>query len=115
VLSEWYRAAEVAFVGGSLAPYGGHNPLEPAACGAAVLMGPHDASQREAVRALERAGGLWRVADPDSLSSAFEALLGHDDLRASRAAAALRIAASERGSVARAVQRLRELSLWPVH
>jgi 3-deoxy-D-manno-octulosonic-acid transferase len=114
VLSDWYRAADVAFVGGSLAPYGGHNPLEPAACGAAVLMGPHDASQREAVKALERAGGLWRVTDPDSLASALEALLGHDDLRASRAAAALRVAASERGSAARAVQRLRELSLWPV-
>ena len=115
VLSDWYRAADVAFVGGSLAPYGGHNPLEPAACGAAVLMGPHDASQREAVRALERAGGIWRVADAAALSGALEALLGHDELRASRSAAAIRVAASERGSAARAVQRLRELSLWPVH
>jgi len=113
VLSDWYRAAEVAFVGGSLAPYGGHNPLEPAACGAAVLMGPNDASQREAVRALERAGGIWRVADAGALSSALEALLGHAELRASRAAAALRVATSERGSAARAVQRLRELALWP--
>src|SRR5580765_9036287 len=60
VLTQWYRAADVAFVGGSLAPYGGHNPLEPAACGAAVIMGVHDASQREGVRALERAGGIWR-------------------------------------------------------
>ena len=113
VLSDWYRAAEVAFVGGSLAPYGGHNPLEPAACGAAVLMGPNDAAQREAVRALERAGGIWRVADAAALSNALEALLGHAELRASRAAAALRVATSERGSAARAVQRLRELSLWP--
>jgi 3-deoxy-D-manno-octulosonic-acid transferase len=114
VLSDWYRAADVAFVGGSLAPYGGHNPLEPAACGAAVIMGPQDASQREAVRALDRAGGIWRVADPGALSSALEALLGHDELRASRAAAALRVAESERGSAARAVQRLGELSLWPI-
>jgi 3-deoxy-D-manno-octulosonic-acid transferase len=114
VLSDWYRAADVAFVGGSLAPYGGHNPLEPAACGAAVLMGPYDASQREAVRALDGAGGIWRVADAGSLSSAFEALLGHAELRASRAAAALRVATAERGSAARAVQALRELSLWPV-
>jgi len=115
VLSDWYRAADVAFVGGSLAPYGGHNPLEPAACGAAVLMGPYHASQREAVCALDGAGGIWRVADASSLSSAFEALLGHAELRASRAAAALRVATAERGSAARAVQALRELSLWPVH
>ena len=113
VLSDWYRAADVAFVGGSLAPYGGHNPLEPAACGAAVVMGPHDASQREAVRALERAGGIWRVADASELSGALEALLGHAELRAARAAAALSVATAERGSAARAVQRLRELSLWP--
>src|SRR5262249_53361600 len=114
VLADWYRAGEVAFVGGSLAPYGGHNPLEPAACGAAVMMGPHHAAQREAVRALEQAGGLWRVTDPEALCGAFEALLGHDELRAARAAAALHVAASERGSAVRAVQRLRELSLWPV-
>jgi len=114
VLADWYRAGEVAFVGGSLAPYGGHNPLEPAACGAAVMMGPHDSSQREAVRALERAGGLWRVPEPEALGSAFEALLGHDELRVTRAAAALRVAAAERGSAVRAVQRLRELALWPV-
>ena len=76
-------------------------------------MGANDAAQREAVRALERAGGIWRVADAAALSSALEALLGHAELRASRAAAALRVATSERGSAARAVQRLRELSLWP--
>ena len=114
VLSSWYRAAEVAFVGGSLAPYGGHNPLEPAACGAAVIMGPFDAAQRESVRALDHAGGIWQVPGPDALSGALEALLGHDALRASRGAAALRVAASERGSAARAVACLRELALWPV-
>ncbi len=114
VLTEWYRAADVAYVGGSLAPYGGHNPMEPAACGAAVVMGTHDSSQREGVRALERAGGLWRVADAEALARALEALLGHADLRATRAAAALRVAASERGSAARAAARLAELGLWPV-
>jgi len=65
------------------------------------------------VRALERAGGIWRVADASELSGALEALLGHAELRAVRAAAALRVATAERGSAARAVQRLRELSLWP--
>ena len=114
VLAAWYRAADVAFVGGSLAPYGGHNPLEPASCGAAVIMGPHDAAQRESVRALERSGGIWSVSEPETLSSALEALLGHEELRAARGAAALLVAAAERGSAARAVERLRELSLWPV-
>ncbi|MBI5711046.1 MAG: 3-deoxy-D-manno-octulosonic acid transferase, partial [Candidatus Eisenbacteria bacterium] len=52
VLPRYYAAADVAVVGGSLAPYGGHNPLEPAACGAAVIMGPHHQSQAAGVRAL---------------------------------------------------------------
>ena len=114
VLTSWYQAADLVFVGGSLAPYGGHNPLEPAACGAAIVMGTHDESQRGGVRALERAGAVWRVPDASALTRALEALMGHAELRALRAAAALRVAAAERGAAARAVGRLAELKLWPL-
>lgn len=114
VLTRWYQAADAAFVGGSLAPYGAHNPMEPAACGAAVMIGPFHASQREGVRALEAAGGIWTVADEDALASALQALLVRDDLRATRAAAALSVAGAERGSAARALARLEEWGLWPV-
>ncbi len=114
VLARWYQAADVAFVGGTLAPYGGHNPMEPAACGAAVVIGPWHGSQREGVRALEAAGGIWTVADADALASAFEALLSREELRASRGAAALAVASAERGSAARAAARLEEWGLWPV-
>ncbi len=113
VLTSWYRAADVAFVGGTLAPYGGHNPMEPAACGAAVVIGPWHASQREGVRALDAAGGIWRVADDHELAGAFEALFSRPELRDARSRAALRVAGSERGSAARAVDRLTELALWP--
>jgi 3-deoxy-D-manno-octulosonic-acid transferase len=37
----WFRLAPVTFLGGSLTPQGGHNPWEPAACGSALLTGPH--------------------------------------------------------------------------
>ncbi len=114
VLTTWYQAAEVAFVGGSLAPYGGHNPLEPAACGAATIIGPWHASQRESVRALDAAGAIWKVADDEGLTRAFQALLSRADVRETRAAAGIRVAAAERGSAARAVDRLRECGLWPV-
>lgn len=114
VLTKWYRAADVAFVGGSLAPYGGHNPMEPAACGAAVVMGTHDHAQREGVRALDQAGGIWRVADAAAFTRALETLFADEDQRRTRAAAALRVAAAERGSAARAVAKLAELGLWPV-
>lgn len=114
VLARYYAAADVAFVGGSLCPWGGHNPLEPAAAGAAVVMGPHHASQLEAVRALERASALWVAAAGAPLVAAFTALIGDPAVRATRADAAREAAARERGSAARAVRALEEYGLWPV-
>lgn len=40
-LSEMYEFCDIAFIGGSLVPDGGHNPLEPAAFGKAIIFGPH--------------------------------------------------------------------------
>ncbi len=112
VLVDWYRAADVAFVGGSLVPLGGHNPLEPAACGAAVLMGPHHASQRDYVRALAAGGGIVIAADGAPLAAALGTLLGDETHRAAVAAAGLAVARSQRGSAAMAVRRLVEFGLW---
>lgn len=114
VLIDWYRAADVAFVGGSLAPYGGHNPLEPAACGAAVVMGQHHASQRDSVASLERLQAIWIVEDVEGLVGAWSALLGSSAVRATRAEAALMVARGQRGSAERAVRQLVEWDLWPV-
>ena len=114
VLVDWYRAADLAFVGGSLAVFGGHNPLEPAACGAAVLMGPHHASQREYVRALDAGGGITVAAGGEPLVAALGKLLRDDACRTRRANAALVVARAERGSAARAVAALREMALWQV-
>ena len=113
VLVSWYRAADVAFVGGSLTPWGGHNPLEPAACGAAVVMGPHHATQLEYVRALEARAAIWVAAEGQPLEVALGALLGQDRVREQRALAALEVAEALRGSAARAVDRLVEFGLWP--
>lgn len=114
VLLDYYAAAEVAFVGGSLAPYGGHNPLEPAAVGAAVLMGHHYASQADGVRALFERGGVWIVHGPAELAAALHGLLSDAALRSSRVAAALEAVRVQRGAARRAVDRLRSSGLWPV-
>lgn len=114
VLVGWYRACDVAFVGGSLTPFAGHNPLEPAACGAAVFMGPHHASQRDAVRALEGAGGISIANDARDAAAVLARLLGDDAARESQAVAASAVAKSLRGSAARAVRALEEFGLWPV-
>ena len=54
VLPELYEYARVAFVGGSLKVFGGHNPMEPAICGVPVLFGPHMDTQRESADWLVR-------------------------------------------------------------
>jgi 3-deoxy-D-manno-octulosonic-acid transferase len=63
-----YRLVGHAFVGRSLVPLGGQNPLEPARLGCAVAVGPHVFNFPEAVDTLEAAGGLARVADAVALT-----------------------------------------------
>ena len=83
-----YRLASVAFVGGSLAPHGGHNPLEPARLDCALVAGPHMENFAEACTALEGAGALDRVGDAGALADAVAALLADEDACARRRAAA---------------------------
>src|SRR5439155_18702056 len=112
VLNAYYSAAEVAFVGGSLLPYGGHNPLEPAALGAAVVLGRHHGSQRDGVRALEEAGAAWVCGSEEDLGQSLATLLGDDAERARRAARGLAVVRDRRGAARRAVTRLGDWGLW---
>ena len=93
-LARAYESAALAIVGGTLAPFGGHNALEPAARGCPVLVGPHVESIEESLEALEREGALARAPDPASAAkAALELLRDPERLRAmgegSRRAAAL--------------------------
>ncbi len=67
-LAVFFAAADVAFVGGSLVPTGGHNLLEPAAAGLPVLAGPHTFNFTEIARLLRERGALAQVADADALA-----------------------------------------------
>ncbi len=74
-LAAIYGLAEVAFVGGSLVPKGGHNPLEPARFGIPVLMGPSFENFREIVDELQASGGLEVVPNAEALAAALTRLL----------------------------------------
>jgi len=113
VLNRWYAAADVAFVGGSLAPYGGHNPLEPASCGAAVVMGRHHATQRDAVRALAARDAVRLVADEQDLVEALGTLLADPAARERAARDARAVVDARRGTAGRTLARLAERGLWP--
>src|SRR5690606_21002074 len=88
------RTAPVAFVGGSLLRAGGHNPLEPARLGCAVLHGPGMDNFAEIAAELAAAGGALTVADEAALSGAVARLLHDPAERARVAAAAARVAAA---------------------
>ena len=113
VLNGYYAAADLAFVGGSLLPYGGHNPIEPAAWGAAVMIGPHHDSQAEAVRALERHAAIWIARSEAELAGGLEELLSDPALCLARGRAARSAVEGLSGAAARAVARLEAWGLWP--
>jgi 3-deoxy-D-manno-octulosonic-acid transferase len=113
VLPGYYGAADLSVVGGTLGPYGGHNPLEPAACGVAVIVGPHHASQADAVAALVSAGAARVATGETALTNALTAWLGDEGTRRAAGTAGLAVVRARRGAARRAVARLMEWSLWP--
>jgi 3-deoxy-D-manno-octulosonic-acid transferase len=80
-LSPLYAAATVAFVGGTLAPIGGHNVIEPAASGVAPVFGPHIQNVRDVAARLLEAGGAFQVQDAAGLASTFARLAADPELR----------------------------------
>jgi 3-deoxy-D-manno-octulosonic-acid transferase len=75
-LASLYATADVAFVGGSLVPIGGHNLLEPAALGIPVLTGRYTANSRDIAALLLEHGAAREVTDAAELSHALKALIG---------------------------------------
>lgn len=70
-----YGLADLVFVGGSLVPHGGHNILEPAACGVPVIHGPHMHNFREIADLFAAASAARVVADGGELAAAVADLL----------------------------------------
>ena len=77
----FYAAADVAFVGGSLAPIGGHNLLEPAALGLPILTGPNNSNGEEVARLLLDCGAAKVVRNAAELGSRVTELLSDQALR----------------------------------
>jgi 3-deoxy-D-manno-octulosonic-acid transferase len=86
-LGLFYRVAPIAFLGGSLIPHGGQNPIEPVRLGCAVLHGPH-VHNFSNVYAIIDAVGLPKVAGASDLAEALAALLA-DPAAARRRASAM--------------------------
>jgi len=109
-----YAIADAAFVGGTLADYGGHNPLEPAAQGVPVVLGPHTETCRESAELLLDANAAVTVSSGDELAEQLLAIVRDDGVHQAMSEAALRVLEDGRGASARAVEWLDELGLLPL-
>ncbi len=98
-LMPFYRCAQVAFVGGSLQDIGGHNLLEPAAVGTAIVTGPHLHNFTDIAAQLQRAGALRIGADANAVASHIVALLNDAQAREAMVAAGRRLVDQGRGAL----------------
>jgi 3-deoxy-D-manno-octulosonic-acid transferase len=108
-LANCYRFADIAFIGGSLQPLGGHNPIEPAVMGAPVLFGPHMEDFAEISQDLLTAGGAQRVGGEESLFQAAGTWLADARLRKKAGLAALGCVEKQQGVIERHLQLIQTL------
>jgi 3-deoxy-D-manno-octulosonic-acid transferase len=110
-----YPLAEIVFVGGSIAPTGGHNVLEPAHAARSVVTGPHTFNFTEIIRRLVEADALVQLPaltaaeTPAALARTFNELLTDDAQRGRLVTNALAVLEQNRGATARTVDLLAPL------
>jgi 3-deoxy-D-manno-octulosonic-acid transferase len=96
-----YSCADVAFVGGTLIPNGGHNPLEPAALGLPVLEGPNYRDFKEISGLLVDAGAMQIVADAPQLAAAIQVLWSDVERWQQASRASLAVVSANKGALER--------------
>ena len=106
-LVAFYAAADLAFVGGSLVPVGGHNLLEPAALALATVSGPQVFNAQDIAGLLVDEGAVELVADADALGEAVLRLLSDPAERRRRGEAGRRVVERNRGALGRLLDLLR--------
>ena len=107
-LASVYSLASVAFVGGSLVPAGGHNPLEPAQFAVPIVMGPHYANFAAITDSLRRDDAL-RIAAKDDLASTLIDLLGNRTAAEAMGKRAREVFDRQAGATDRCAKAIREL------
>ena len=105
-LRSTYVLASIAVIGGSFLPFGGHNPLEPAACGKAIIFGPHMSNFRDLAGIFLKAHAA-RQATPETLPSALLALLQDDAARRAMGERALSAIRVNQGATAKTLELIR--------
>jgi 3-deoxy-D-manno-octulosonic-acid transferase len=107
-LLKWYALADIVFVGRSLVPLGGSNPMEPGALGKAMLWGPDMSNFPVEAPALLEAGAARQVEAGADLAAALVDLLTHAERRRQMGEAARTRIRSMQGATARSLDRVRQ-------
>ena len=100
-MAAYFAACDLAFIGGSLLPYGGQNLIEACAAGRALLFGPHMYNFAEASRLALEAGAALEVADAPALAARAGQLLGDRTTLARMGQAGLDFSRAHQGATAR--------------
>ncbi len=106
----FYSVAHIAFVGGSLAPIGGHNMMEAAAFSLPILMGSYLRNVDDIAELFIQAKGLAVVNDGNSLLQILDRLCADQALRQTMGSAALKVMERNRGALGRTLGLLEALS-----
>lgn len=101
-----YKLADIAFVGGSLVPIGGHNIIEPASLGKAVLSGPYVHNFSQVYRELKSQEGAKTVTAVEDISGAVIELMLDKQKRDLMGQKALAVVEQSRGALDRTVKQL---------
>lgn len=99
-----YPLADLVYIGGSLVPTGGQNPIEPAAFGKPILFGPHMENFREIAESFVRSYAALQVSSPEELEQRLEALIKDHNTRQWLGRNARKVIRSNQGALERTAQ-----------
>lgn len=108
-LARMYRYATVAFVGGSIAPFGGHNPIEPAAAGVPVCFGRNMSNFREIAEVFLRNGAAAEVGSAEDVGVFAESMFDDEEAQRAMGERARKTVMQNRGASERTARRIVEL------
>lgn len=103
-LRSFYAVSNLVFIGKSLSAHGGQNPIEPAALGKAVVVGPHMENFQTIVQQFTQSGAIVQVADEAELELEIRGLLSNPDRREELGKKAMAVVQKNQGAIAKAVE-----------
>ena len=108
-LPPYYAVSDIAFIGGSLVPVGGHNMLEPASLGIPVLTGPYTHNFTGVLQGLIQCGAARVVMNADDVTNLVKANFRDENMRLEAGESGKKYVEKNRGGTAQVLDKLRTI------